>query len=341
MKDHEHPLSWQALFRILILLMGIYFVWKTGSILVLILVSAMLAAALNPLVRRLNKRLPLFVSTFIVVFLLFIPFVILGAIVIPSFIREFPGVVHTVNRIVRSSSILPDSLRNIDLTQYVQSSGTYVLKSTSIITGVVTSIITLLFLTFYFIYDSRRLVGLGLSVFPKDRRHRLIQLFRELADVNGQYIRGNLIISLICGVTIYIGLMLMGIPFAAPLAMFAAIMDLLPLVGSTIGLIPALIIGFAISPIAALLVLVLFLVYQQIENAILAPTIYNKALNISPAISFLAVLMGSALFGIVGAFLSLPIAASLPAIIQYAREENETNDEKKETERDLERYKRG
>ena len=135
------------------------------------------------------------------------------------------------------------------------------------------------------------------------------------------YIRGNLLIALICGTITFIGLTIIGVPFAAPLAIFTALMNLLPMIGLIISMISAVIVGLTISPVTAILVAILYLVYQQVESLFLAPTIYNKALNLSPALGFLALLIGSSLFGIVGAFLALPIAASLPAIVRFIRED--------------------
>lgn len=321
MDSTEHTFSWQALARIITAGLIVLFVWKTIHILVLVLVSAMLSAALYPLVKKLNQKLPLLLSTLLVILLLLIPFIILGATVIPSFIREFPDLINTLNDIVNKSPIVPPAVRDIDFTQYAQNAGSYVLQSTSVVTSILTSILTLLFLTFYLIFDGKRLIVLLVSIFPKNKHKKVIGLLSELGQVNGQYIRGNLIISLICGVTIFIGLTILQVPFAAPLAIFAALMDLLPLIGSIIGMTPALIIAFAVSPLTALLVAILYIVYQQVESAFLAPTIYNKALNISPALGFIAVITGAGLFGIVGAFLALPFAASLPAMIKYVRED--------------------
>ena len=286
----------------------------------------MLAAALNPLVMKLNRKFPLIISTLLVVFILLVPFITLGVIAIPTFIREFPALLKTLSGIVNNSPLIPSSIRDIDFAQYAQDAGSYVLQSTTIATNVITSIFTLIFLTFYFIFDANRIQSLLLSIFPKSKHKKITILLAELGQLNGQYIRGNLIISLICGVTIFIGLTLLQIPFAAPLAIFTAIMNLLPLVGAAIGMIPAVIIAITISPITALLVAALYLIYQQVESAILAPTIYNKALNLSPALSFLAVIVGVGLFGIVGAFLALPIAASMPVIIKFVREDMQKNE---------------
>jgi predicted PurR-regulated permease PerM len=97
-------------------------------------------------------------------------------------------------------------------------------------------------------------------------------------------------------------------------------LDLLPLVGSTIGALPAVVIAFTVSPLTGILVLILHLAYQQTENAIISPAIYNKALNLSPALGFLSVVIGGGLFGIIGAFLALPVAASIPVILHFAHE---------------------
>lgn len=312
-----------AIGRVVTTCLIILLVWKTFHVLILILVSMMLATALYPIVTRLHTKLPLILSTFLAVLLLLVPFIIIGATVIPSFVREFPDLLQTLDRIINTSPIIPASIRTVDFTQYAQNAGNYLLRSTTVVTNILTSILTLLFLTFYLIFDAKQLISLTLSLFPKDKKKKILLLLSDLAQVNGQYIRGNLLISLICGSVIYIGLSFLGVPYALPLAIFAAIMDLLPLVGSTIGMIPALVIALAISPVTALLTAALYLVYQQVESALLAPTIYNKALNLSPALGFLSVLIGATLFGIIGAFLALPIAASLPAIIKHLEEETD------------------
>ncbi len=327
MQQYEHPLSWMALGRIVTIILITLFIWKAFSILVLIMVSIMLATALHPLVKKLNRFLPLVLSTLLVVLLLLVPFILLGALIVPALIHDSPGLLNTLTTIFHQSPLIPEPFRNVDFSQYSQNVGSYLLQSTAVITSLVTSLLTLVFLTFYLIFDSERLIALALSVFPKEKQRKISRLLKGVGEVNGQYIRGNLLISLICGLTVFIGLTILQVPFAGPLAIFAALMDLLPLIGSTIGLIPALIIAMAISPVTAILVAVLYLIYQQVESAFLAPTIYNKALNLSPALGFLAVIIGAALFGIVGAFLALPIAASLPAVIKYIKEDIQENEE--------------
>ncbi len=316
----EHPLSWAAITRVIIAALTVFLVWRSFSVLIIILVSVMLATALHPIVLKMSKKIPITISATIVVFALLLPIVLILASVLPGFIGQFPDIVKTVNNIINNSTFLPDSIRNnIDLTQYAQNGGKYLLASTSKITNFVTTFITILTLTIYLLIDAKQLQHVFLKLIPDDKEKEVSGMLDELARINGQYIRGNLLISLVCGIVIFLGLMIIGVPYAAPLAIFAAILDLLPLIGAFIGAAPAVIIAFAINPTAGILVLALFLVYQQVENSILSPNIYNKALDLSPALSFIAVMIGTTLFGIVGAFLSLPLAASVPTLFKYIR----------------------
>lgn len=322
-KLEEHPFSWSAIMRIISTVLILYFVWKASGVLVIILISIMLATALTPAIKSISKYIPLPLSALLAVILLLLPFIVIALSLGPTFVVEFPHLLKKVNTLVNHSQLLPPTLRNIDLNQYAESGGRYILQSTGIITNLVSSTVIVFVLTFYLMVDSERLVGIFLSLFPRNKRTKIKHLFENLALINGQYIRGNLLISLICGMIIFIGLVFLGVPFAMPLALFTAIMDLLPLVGSSIGAIPALIIAFSISPVTGLLVAILYLVYQQVEGAILSPAIYNKALKLSPSLGFIAVIIGSALFGIMGAFLALPFAASLPAITEYIHNDME------------------
>ena len=201
---------------------------------------------------------------------------------------------------------------------YLQTHLDYANTTVSIALVILSSVTTLVFV-FFLIYDFERLRTLFLEMIPSREKARVVSLSEEVAVVIGQYIVGNFIISGICGTVIFLGLVLLHVPFALPLAVFAAIMDLLPLVGQTLGAVPTIIIAFGISPITGLLVILLHIIYQQVENAVISPVVYNKALNLIPSVSFLSVLVGASIFGMLGAFLALPVAASIPAIVSYVK----------------------
>ena len=283
----------------------------------MVLLSVMLAAALYPFVASLNKKLPYTMSAIIVTIVVFLPFVFTFFILLTTFFAQLPSLLATLTNVIRDSTFTPDLFRQIDFTQYAQNAGTYLLNSTSYITGVFTSFLTVIFLNIYILIDFKNIRPSLYGLIADDRKESIEKLMRKIVDINGHYIRGNLLISLICGSIITIGLFILGVPYALVLGIFAGITDLLPLIGALIGTVPAVILAFSISPITGVLVLALFMIYQQFENNVLAPNIYNKVLAISPTLSFLAVLVGGSLFGIIGAFISLPIAASIPTVISF------------------------
>lgn len=317
MQRHEHTFSWESLTRIVIVGIIVFLCWKALSIFPIIIIAFVLTAAFYPIVKRLKNwtKMPLLLSIFFVLIVPIIPFLLLGYLFIPRIVQEIPVLLASLNAIISHSAWFG----NFNFFAYVQSHFDYTIATTATvnIAFVIFSIFTTIFLTFFLMYDFERLFELCLHIVPGRERGKIKELLEEVARVIGKYIRGNLLISLICGTVLFIGLTILHVPFALPLSIFAAIIDLLPLVGGTIGAIPAIIIAFGVSPITGILVIILHLVYQEAENAVLSPVIYNKALALYPSIIFLSVLLGASLFGILGAFLALPIAASIPAIIHY------------------------
>lgn len=318
----EHTISWRSIFRIIIAGFSVYLVWRLTEVALIVLTAMMLAAAFHPIVNRLKTKMPTTLAAILVILLLLSPIIVIAFNIIPNLIDQFPAILQTVTSILNKTSILPPSIRNVDLGQYTKDIGTYLLHSTSIITNFVTTFITVIFLTLYFLVDSERLLRLVYDIVPQDYEEKAKNLVSELGRVNGQYIRGNLIISVICGIVIFSVLTILQVPFAGSLALFAALTDLLPLIGAFLGAAPAVIIAFSISPAIGLAVLALFIVYQQLENNLLAPNVYTRALDLSPALSFISVIIGGALFGIFGAFIALPIAASIPTIVSFVRTNN-------------------
>lgn len=317
----EHTISWRSIFRVLLVLASLFLIWKLQSVLMMVLLSLMLAAALYPLVGYLNRKLPLTLSAVLVTLLVLLPFVFTFFLLISTFVEQLPSLLATINSIIKTSPVAPDVVKQIDFTQYAQGTGNYILASTSKITSIFASFLTVIFLNIYILIDFKNVHPALRGIVSEDKHANMEALFKKIITINGQYIRGNLLISFICGVVITAGLLIIGVKYAVVLGIFAGIVDLLPLIGAIVGMVPAVIIAFSISPTVGILVLTLFLLYQQFENNILAPSIYNKVLALSPTLSFLAVLIGGSLFGIIGAFIALPIAASLPTVISFLLKE--------------------
>jgi predicted PurR-regulated permease PerM len=167
----------------------------------------------------------------------------------------------------------------------------------------------------YFMLALPRARNTSAIFFSEERRERAEHVIDQSIEKIGGYVSGNLLTSVICAVLAMIALLVLGVPFAVPLAMWAGIADLIPAVGSYLGAVPAIVVAFFQSPLTGVLVLAYFLIYQQFENYLLVPKVMQNAVNVSPAAVIVSTLIGGSLFGFAGALLALPVAATIKVIM--------------------------
>lgn len=184
--------------------------------------------------------------------------------------------------------------------------------------GVVSSItafVSILLLTFFLLLDGKQFVEAGLNLFAANQRPRLRRILGESAKAVYGYLGGNLFISLICGIGVFIVLTILRMPYAVALALVVGLLDLLPLVGATLGAVVVVLVGLFVDPVKGLIILVYFVVYQQVENNLLQPLVYGRSVKLHPIAVFLAVLAGGELLGILGALLAIPVAEIIRILI--------------------------
>lgn len=313
----ESLLSFQALARVVVAALAVYLAWKGQVVLIVITIAIIVSMAMYPIAQKIHKNLPWLPSVLLVVLLLLVPLIAAVVLIGFAFVSQLPEVITSIRTLVESATFIPESVRTFDIIGSLQNNAGYVVNSTKMIVLIIGSIITVIVSAFYLMYDRANLTDLVLGIVPAKDRTMVSDLFTEVSEVIGRYVRGNLAVSAVCAVVIFIALTLLKVPFALPLAIFTGLMGLLPYIGPFVALIPAVILGLSKSPIVGLLVIIVFVVYQQIENTFVVPVMYNKVLKLSPALVFLSVLIGGGVFGIIGAFLALPVAASIPVLIKY------------------------
>ncbi|HEY8744356.1 MAG TPA: AI-2E family transporter, partial [Chloroflexota bacterium] len=174
-------------------------------------------------------------------------------------------------------------------------------------------------LAFYILADRERVQGFAFSLLPRRYHLRTAHVLLDMETVVGGYVRGQAITSLLIGGFVFLLLLVVGTPNALALAMFAAFTDLIPFIGGVLALLPAVLATLPFGPVPALIVFVAIVLYQQVESNLIVPRIYGKALRLSPVAVTLALLVGGALLGIVGALLALPIAAGIRVLIEDLR----------------------
>ncbi|MDQ3940494.1 MAG: AI-2E family transporter [Actinomycetota bacterium] len=313
----------------LLVLLALY---RVRSILILVLVAGFLAVGLDPAVRRLEEwriRRGLAVTVIFVGLLLFLAGFV-AAVVPPlveqvtNFATDLPGYVEDlaernprVQEFVQEND-LADKLRDATGAVPTAIGGSFgrVLGFAGSVVGAIFSIVTVIVLTIYFSLSLSHMHEGSMKLVPSSRRDRVRQLVDPILAKIGGYIAGNVVVSLIAGAAAFIFLVIAGVPFPVALALWVAIADLIPLVGATLGAIPAVVVAFFVSLPVGIATLIYFIVYQQVENYFVAPRVMKQAVDISPAAVLLAALVGGGLLGFVGAMLAIPAAAAIKLIAQ-------------------------
>jgi predicted PurR-regulated permease PerM len=269
----------------------------------------------------------------LLIFLAAIGFVVVfGFLVIPPLVREvqqlatdIPGY---VNRLRTNSGWVGDLERKYHISERLKevtsklpslasSSITRVLGITKSIASVIFNMLTIGILTIYFLMALPRTEGLVATlVSRKDHQAEDTKTLQEALERIGGYVSGNIAVSIIAGVASFIFLRIFGIPFAAALAIWVGIADLIPTVGATLGALAAASVAFFSSIADGVATIIFFIVYQQVENYIIVPRVMKKAVDLSPAMVIISVLIGGSLAGFAGALLALPIAAAAKVVLR-------------------------
>ncbi|MGH3686900.1 MAG: AI-2E family transporter [Pseudonocardiaceae bacterium] len=185
-----------------------------------------------------------------------------------------------------------------------------------IVFSALTTALILIVLTVYFLIDLPRIRATLYRLVPHSRRPRAILLGDEILAKVGSYVLGNLLISLIAGILTFIFLIIIGVPYALLLSIFVAILDLLPVIGSTIAGVVVCLVALSVSLPVCLATIGFFLAYRLAEDYLLVPRIIGRVVKVPALVTVVAVLVGGALLGIVGALVAIPAAAALLLLVQ-------------------------
>ena len=178
------------------------------------------------------------------------------------------------------------------------------------------ALLTIAVLSFLMLLEAPGIIGAFLGLLSPQRALQVRRIGADAAGAVTGYMAGNLVISLIAGLTTWVFLIIVHVPFAGVLGLWVGFADLLPLVGATIGAIPTIAIAFLHSTGSGIAVLIMYIVYQQIENHVLQPVVMSRTVHLNPLGVLLSVLVGVELAGFVGALLAIPAAGAIQVVIR-------------------------
>jgi predicted PurR-regulated permease PerM len=309
----------------------LFFAWH---VITWILIALFLSLALNPAVEFFQRRgLGRAVSSLIVFLIALIGFAGLGALLIPplvdqvrEFVQAVPDFVEDLTAGRGPLGFLQDEYQIVDrVRDAVEEQGAGgVLGVTNVglavargVVSFVVGVVTIAFLTIFMLIEGPRLVTRFHDSLPETIKPRWERVSHDIYRTVGGYVGGNLLISLIAGVGAAIILFALGSKYAIALAVVVAILDLIPLAGATLAAIIVATVSFIeLGWVKGLIVIVFFVLYQQLENHILQPIIYGRTVQLSPLTVLIAILIGAELVGILGALAAIPVAGIIQAIVR-------------------------
>jgi predicted PurR-regulated permease PerM len=329
-KTHPFVFGFTAALGVICAWLLVQAVISARQVIVLIVVSMFLAVGLNPAVERLQRaRLPRGGAVAVVFLCLVLAFVGIGFAVIPplteqitNFVDHLPtyieqlGKNQRIQELDREYQILQKAQEAVTNPNFGQSALDGVVGVGRVLLGGIANTLTVLILTLYFLSSLPTIKTFFYRLAPRSRRARVALLGDEILLRIGGYVAGTATVAFIAGTMAYIFLSIMEVPFALPLALFVGLTALIPLVGATIGAVLACTVAFFDGMFTGIACVVFFLVYQQIENYLIHPRVMKRAVDVQPAVTVIAALIGGTLLGIVGALLAIPTAAALALIIR-------------------------
>ena len=337
------PLGRAALRTVLIVVsvaLALYLIYVLQEPITWLVIAAFIAVAMSGpvnLLQRWTRRRGIAIAI-AYLGLILVP-IVLGALLIPSLVTQIedlagnvPEYAQDVTEFVQDNETLNDLNEKYDFTSEIESLASElparigdaagVLQDIGV--GVVNSIfatVTILILSVFMVGGGPRWAEAFVRAQPPGRSERVERALRHIANAIGNYVGGALLQATIAGVASFIVLKILGAPFAGPLALIVFFFDLIPVVGATIGaVLIAIVMLFVNFPVGLIVWIVFAIAYQQIENYVIQPQIQRRAVSIEPFIVLVSVLFGATLFGVVGAILAIPAAASLQIVWREYRD---------------------
>lgn len=322
---------------VIVTVVGAYLVWRLSEIILLLLGAIIFASAVQPFVtalvhRRVNRGLAI-ILIYLLVVTAIVAIVVVAVPPLVTFIVTVvqSGVLSTkltqlATRLAifgwdKFQVLIPVIALPTQFNALIEQTGEDVQRQAWTLTqntAVALGQVLLLFaMTFYWLTSRESTLALLLLLSPKAQRAEVHAIWNDVEFRLGAYVRGQAFLMGIIGITSYVGLFLLGVPFAPALALIAGVTEAIPIVGPLIGAVPAIIVGFTVSPMTGFLVALLYMVIQFLENHVLVPRIMSSNVGLNPLVVIIAIVAGSTLNGVIGAILAIPLAGILQVIAQH------------------------
>jgi len=323
-------ISTETIVKIILFGLAIGFFYLIKDILLIVFAALILASAFDPMVDWFQKRkIPRALGIIIIYIVLFSVLAGSFILIIPPISNEigqlaqnFPSYYNSISEGIinfqNSSHITAiDQLQNglTSLGNNLPSTVGSIFGVLYSIFGGIFSMILVLVITFYFTAYENATKSFVQSITPAEKQPYILRLYNRIQIKLGQWLRGQLILSLVIFALTFIGLTILGVPYALILAFIAGILEIVPTIGPILSAVPALFFGFLQSPVMGLSVVILYMVIQWLENNLIVPKVMSKSVGLNPLVVIVGVLIGVKIGGIFGALFAVPVMTALSVFL--------------------------
>ncbi len=290
-----------------VFLIGLWFLYSILDIVLLLFVSFVLMSALRPMVEWLAKRHFPRALSLILTYIVF--FGIFGG----TLISVIPSLVYQMTKFSQAfpsliSQIIPNlSLDVASISKQLAPIGENLIKLTVGIFSNIITVMTILVFTFYLSLERKKAEDHAKNLFGNTWGESIMQLLSSIESRLGSWIQGEFILMLTIGVLTYIGLTVLRIDYALPLAIIAGFLEIVPTIGPILSAVPSVLIALTVSPILAASVAAMYFIIQQLENNLIVPLVMRSSVGLSPIITIICLMVGARIAGVGGAILAVPI----------------------------------
>jgi predicted PurR-regulated permease PerM len=310
--------------------------FQVRNVLLLLYISGLLAIGFSPIVRLIerqhvlpigSRRFPRWLAILVLYVAIIGSFALVLTLVFPPLIDQAQALwqakdemFEKAQQFLISKGLLREHLTFREAVERAPGAGSSeaigrtVFSALAGVAGGIFGLLTILIITFYLLVEAGTLRRFLLQLFPVRNRARVDVVSRSITEKVSAWLGGQLLLAGIIGSTSAIGLWLLGIPFFYVLALISGIGEMIPIVGPILAAVPAIAVASTVSVKKVLLVIVFFVIQQQIENHVLVPKVMERQVGVSPVTVIVALLIGGNLLGIPGAILAVPTAAILQVL---------------------------
>lgn len=318
--DKEIVISIKTVIFVLLLILGLFIVYRLAPVFVVLLIATILVVALEPAVEYfmsftfMNKPLHRGTAVVLTYVLFLVALVFLMTMIFPPVIRQAQLIVERLPGIIESLSLETSFPVVPDFSAQLASLTESAFSVTYSLFGAVFAFFTTFIISLYMSLDWDNIKKRFVTLWPVKNRKEIKSIIEDVETNLGNWVKGQIVLMIVVGALSFVGLLVLDIDYPLGLALLSGVLEAVPMVGPLVSAVIAGIVGLSDSPIKGLSAVALFTIIQQLENNFLVPKIMEKVSGFSPLIIIVAMMIGGTFFGVVGVLLAVPLTMVLAII---------------------------